>query len=98
MSTEKIDVLDCSACKSAQSMARGTVARFDGFIKFIGAVLALPAVFGLIVAGAMVLTGQVTIGLSLAFGCLAGGLVGWLLRTHRNVWRCGKCDFVLDRA
>jgi len=29
---------------------------------------------------------------------LVGGLVGWLLLLNRNVWKCMRCGFVLDRA
>jgi len=29
---------------------------------------------------------------------LVGGLVGWLLLLNRNVWKCLRCGYILDRA
>jgi len=29
---------------------------------------------------------------------LVGGLLGWLLLMNRNVWKCMRCDAILDRA
>jgi hypothetical protein len=29
---------------------------------------------------------------------LVGGLLGWLLLQNRNVWKCVRCGYILDRA
>jgi tetrahydromethanopterin S-methyltransferase subunit G len=29
---------------------------------------------------------------------LVGGLLGWLLLLNRNVYKCLRCGFILDRA
>ena len=31
-------------------------------------------------------------------GSLIGGLLGWLLLLNRNVYKCMRCGFIIDRA
>lgn len=94
-----IHLVDCPLCRTPEGMIRDDLWRFPGGLRFIGWVLFLPAIVGLVAVAAM---GVVTFGLSLLVtGVLPGiaGLVGGLiLLMRRNVWRCTACGHVLDRA
>ena len=49
MSQEAIS-LDCSGCKTPASMNATTVSRFGGFIRFIGVIIVIPSVLGVLLA------------------------------------------------
>jgi hypothetical protein len=102
--------LDCSACKSSQTMEATVVPRFAQFIRLLGYIIVAPSVLGVTVAvflfiwdivgavrghePAFVMVMSIVIG---AFS-LVGGLAGWLLLSQRKVYKCGRCGFILDRA
>ena len=48
--TKKILSLDCSACKSPQSMNPQKIYRMSGIVVFIGYLIALPSVIGVIIS------------------------------------------------
>lgn len=54
--------LDCQACKAEKSMAADTVPRFGGFIRLAGFILAIPALIGMFMGGAMMLSSCSIIG------------------------------------
>ena len=43
-------LLDCSACKTPASMNATTTPRFGGFIRFIGVIIVIPSVLGVLLA------------------------------------------------
>ncbi len=116
--------LDCSACKTPQSMNATTVPRFGGFIRFIGVIIVIPSLLGVALAilffistsmvaseqlakttsdaanAGTVLGAGIGYGISAFIGAssLVGGLIGWLLLTSRNVYKCIRCSFILERA
>jgi hypothetical protein len=122
--SKNVILLDCSACKTPESMKATKVARFGTFIRLLGVVIVIPSIFGALAGIALVLSVSITasdqlahatsqaatagtaigagIGYGFAFGLsmlsLVGGLVGWLLLTKRNVYKCGRCGFILERA
>jgi len=42
--------IDCSACKLEGGMVATTAPKFGGFIRFIGAIIALPSVLGVVLS------------------------------------------------
>lgn len=116
-------MLDCSACKTSQSMGASKIPRFSPVVRVIGGILLIPSFLGfgsavLLFLSAIVSTSGMpaarsdaeVIGQGIGFGILfitivvivvcslVGGLLGWLLLQNRNVYRCFRCSFVLDRA
>jgi hypothetical protein len=116
--------LDCSACKTKQTMKAATVPRFGGFIRFLGVIIVIPSLLGVALAvlffisTSMVASVQLTkttseaanagtvLGAGIGYGIsvfigassLVGGLIGWLLLTSRKVYKCVRCNFILERA
>jgi hypothetical protein len=43
--------LDCSACRTAGSMAASRVSRFSEIVRVIGFILVIPSVVGMVIAG-----------------------------------------------
>lgn len=42
--------LDCSACRTPQSMTATTIPRFGGFIRFLGVIIVIPSILGVVLA------------------------------------------------
>lgn len=98
--------LDCTACKTMSAMNSRKVWRFPLFIRFIGAIIAAPSIFGMLVGvililhrggfgldGTPIIVGAVVLAASAVFG-----LVGWLLLMRKKAWVCSRCGYMLDRA
>lgn len=102
-------MLDCGACKTQQSMSADSVPRFSGVVRVIGWILLMPSILGMAAALTMFLftandPGErgagVAMGVFTMFGImsLVSGLLGWILLMRKNVYKCGRCGFILDRA
>jgi chromosome segregation ATPase len=92
--------LDCSACKSIKTMQADQIPRFNELIRLIGFIITIPAIIGVIVSLLMASTGGfgIFIGVIGSGSSLVGGLIGWLLLSKKNVYKCSVCNFILDRA
>jgi hypothetical protein len=96
--------IDCQACKSTASMKPASIPRFGDFIRFIGYLIAAPAVLGAVFCFYIVVNG----GFGFAAGgfflffigglSLVSGLIGYLLLMQKKVLLCSRCGHTLDRA
>ena len=104
-----ITTLDCSACKSDQTMVATKVSRFSGIVRFIGYVFVVPSVLGVILCVKSMFgvagndTGDdvqtMAVGMLMVFAIisLVGGLVGWILIMKKKVFKCTACGHIMDR-
>jgi hypothetical protein len=99
--------IDCTACKLDGGMEKKKVPRFPFFIRLIGAFIALPSAFGMVVGFMAIITPSKTpmeAGLGIVFGggffifSAIGGLIGWLLLMRKKALVCRRCGYMLDRA
>ncbi len=105
----KITTLDCSACKSDQTMVATKVSKFSGIVQFIGYVFVVPSVLGVILCVMAMFnvaghdTGDdaqaMAIGMLVVFAIisLVGGLIGWILIMKKRVFKCTACGHIIDR-
>lgn len=98
--------IDCQACKLPAGMEKRKIWRFPLFIRFIGAIIAAPSAFGMLVGlfaifsrkgfgmdGGLLLPGVFVLATSAVFG-----LIGWLLLMRKRAWVCARCGYMMDRA
>lgn len=97
--------IDCAACKLEGGMEAASITRFSGFIRFIGIIIAIPSVIGMAIAVIMFLQGgleksKMDLGESFfVFGISAvSGLIGWILLMKKNVFRCVRCGYIINRS
>lgn len=103
--------VDCAACKLDGGMEAARLPRFSWFIRFIGGIIAIPSILGMIFAVMIFFTGSsgmfgqgsgngMAIGMSLFVFCISAvsGLVGWLLLMKKNVFQCTRCGYILNRS
>jgi|GEM_PF-991044 len=94
--------LNCNACGSKKTMAPTRIYRFSGIVQFIGRLIVIPSICGVLFAF-MFLTSAganpFAVGIAgfIAAGSLISGLIGWLLIMKKKVFKCLSCGFILDR-
>ncbi|MDD3814397.1 MAG: hypothetical protein PHZ02_07100 [Desulfocapsaceae bacterium] len=100
--------IDCHACKLESGMISTDTPKFTGFIRFIGFIIVIPSILGMVVSGITFLEisfkgsagGAMAIGMIIFFFCLSAvsGLLGWILLMKKKVFKCSRCGYILDRA
>lgn len=99
--------IDCQACKLEGGMMAAELNRFPPLLRFIGHILVLPSLVGVFFASlafgasmSMGLESSISMMMFVILVCasLVGGLIGWLLLLKKNVYRCGRCGYIIDRA
>lgn len=107
-STREI-LLDCGACKAVQAMKKDKIPRFSPLLRLIGFIIALPSAIGVSMAFlawlGMIGSGDpgarafgAVISIFVAGLSLVGGVLGWFLLMKKNVYRCTRCGYIIDRA
>ena len=89
-------------------MRATTIPRFSPILRVIGSIIVLPSILGVAFAALMAIriaplggaAAGAGLGLASVLGsaALVGGLIGWMLLMERNVYRCIRCSFIIDRA
>lgn len=104
--------LPCPLCRDPAGLEPSEVPKFRGLTRVAGYILALPGVFGLVVAALLAVVamiGTLTGGgawagaglgpaLILAAGSVVVGLLGWLLLGCQSAWLCRRCGHFLARS
>lgn len=102
-------LLDCPLCETAKAMQKGTVYRFGELLRFVGWVCAAPAVFVILLMSILILFAilghiqfdpvlfVVSCVMILLFS-VSSGVVSWVLLSHRKVFFCNNCGYILERA
>ena len=103
--------LNCKACDQEKTMAPTKINKFSPIVVLIGWILVIPSILGMFWAFSSIFAlgtselSETVIGFGaiIAF-CFIGipslvmGLLGYLLIMKKKVFKCIKCDFIMDRA
>jgi len=102
--------LDCKACNQTKSMIPSKIYKMSPIVVFIGWILTIPSVLGVLFAVVYFLeilkTMNTDFGIGMGFiialiigiPSLVLGLLGYLLIMKKKVYQCENCNSIINRA